>query len=151
MYKHTHTGAYEIAIHNGKILLVKKQRGPYKGKWDLPGGGIEMGENSIDVLNREFGEECGYSIEKTKLVDVINSRVEYVNEENKFEELTLISIVYIVSLKQYEIINSETIIRGTEDISDSKWIDIDKVKSIPHTSVINAILKGENLRESDGL
>jgi len=39
-----HVGAYGILIKDGKILLIKKSRGAYKGMYDLPGGGIEFGE-----------------------------------------------------------------------------------------------------------
>ena len=33
-------GAYGVIIQNGKIALVRKANGGYKGKLDLPGGGI---------------------------------------------------------------------------------------------------------------
>lgn len=32
----THVGSYGIIIDNNKIVLVKKARGGYKGKLDLP-------------------------------------------------------------------------------------------------------------------
>lgn len=45
--KKTHIGAYGIIIRNDKIALVRKARGGYKGKLDLPGGGIEFAENLL--------------------------------------------------------------------------------------------------------
>ena len=50
MLKTSHFGAYGIIIHKNKILLVKKSRGPYKGKYDLPGGKIEFGESIEEAL-----------------------------------------------------------------------------------------------------
>lgn len=41
MNKHTHLGVYGVLMKNNQILLIKKSRGPHKGKWDLPGGTIE--------------------------------------------------------------------------------------------------------------
>lgn len=73
MKKHTHIGVYGIVDYCGKTLLVQKQRGPYTGKWDLPGGGVESGENSIETLERELQEECGYQVKKAELVDVLNN------------------------------------------------------------------------------
>ena len=48
----THVGAYGIIIKDDKIALVKKARGGYKGKLDLPGGGIEHFESPVDALKR---------------------------------------------------------------------------------------------------
>ncbi len=33
MEKYTHLGVYGILINDNKILLIKKSRGPHKGKW----------------------------------------------------------------------------------------------------------------------
>ena len=49
-------GAYGVIIQNGKIALVRKANGGYKGKIDLPGGGIEHTESPIDTLKREIKE-----------------------------------------------------------------------------------------------
>ncbi len=38
MVNTTHLGVYGIVIKEDKILLVKKSRGAYIGKYDLPGG-----------------------------------------------------------------------------------------------------------------
>ena len=130
MKKHTHIGIYGIVINNNNILLVKKQRGPYIGKWDLPGGGIEMGETSIEALNRELLEECGYKAVETKLVNVLNNRVIYVNSENQREELTLLSIIYFVTLEQYNHTDKQKIIRDTEDVSDSKWFSLNEMSQV---------------------
>lgn len=59
MNKYTHLGVYGILIENNKVLLIKKARGPHKGKWDLPGGTIEFGEEPYTTLIREFEEETG--------------------------------------------------------------------------------------------
>ncbi len=37
-----YTGVYGVYIQNAQILLIKKARGPYRGMYDLPGGGIEF-------------------------------------------------------------------------------------------------------------
>lgn len=123
MKKHTHIGVYGIVENCGRILLVKKQRGPYTGKWDLPGGGVEMGEDSIETLEREMQEECGYQVKKAELVDVLNNRITYCNEQNEMEELTLLSIVYKVTLRDYVLQNSAKILEN-EDVSSSKWSGI---------------------------
>ena len=94
---------------------------------------IEMGENTIETLAREFGEECGYQVVESKLVEVLNGRVEYISSEEKLEELTFISIVYSVTVEEYEKSVQEMTILDTEDISDFRWFDISEAEALPLT------------------
>ena len=48
-----HFGVYAIILKGNSILLIKKSRGPYKGKLDLPGGRQELGETHLETLIRE--------------------------------------------------------------------------------------------------
>ena len=50
----THIGAYGLIINEEKIALIKKARGGYKGKLDLPGGGIEHTEIPSETVKREI-------------------------------------------------------------------------------------------------
>jgi len=60
----THIGVYGIHLdkNKGQVLLILKGRGPYKGMYDLPGGGIEEKETREHALNREYQEEIGTEI-----------------------------------------------------------------------------------------
>lgn len=51
--------AYALIEKAKKILLIK---GKQHGLWELPGGGINLGESIIDGLIREVLEETGYKI-----------------------------------------------------------------------------------------
>jgi uridine kinase len=62
--KITRIGVYGILIKNEKMLLIKKRGGCYKGLLDLPGGGIEFGENPEEALRREFKEEVGMAFKQ---------------------------------------------------------------------------------------
>ncbi|MGE5672489.1 MAG: NUDIX domain-containing protein, partial [Mycobacterium leprae] len=42
--RETRNGAYGVCIVDGRVLVIRKAKGPYKGLYDLPGGGIEFGE-----------------------------------------------------------------------------------------------------------
>ena len=48
-----------IIEKKGKLLLVKRQRDPYKDYWDLPGGFLEIGQNLEEALRAEIREELG--------------------------------------------------------------------------------------------
>lgn len=40
-----------------EVLLVKRAKSPQKGKWALPGGKVEFGENHTEAIKREIREE----------------------------------------------------------------------------------------------
>lgn len=62
----THFGVYGSIIKSGKILLIKKARGPYTGLYDLPGGSQEKDESYADTLKREILEETGCVVVKAE-------------------------------------------------------------------------------------
>ena len=39
-----HFGVYGVCLQEGKLLCIEKTRGPYQNRFDLPGGGQELGE-----------------------------------------------------------------------------------------------------------
>jgi len=68
MEQKRYIGAYGVLIRGRAVLLVRKTRGPYTGTLDLPGGGIEYGEQPADAVVREFGEETGLHVAVTGLL-----------------------------------------------------------------------------------
>lgn len=69
MKEFKHFGVYGIIIENNNIILVKKNGGPYDGKFDLPGGSIEFGETPLEALKRELKEEIGIDLKTCELID----------------------------------------------------------------------------------
>ena len=55
-----HRGIYGVIRREGKILLIRKKRGPYTGLFDLPGGSPEKGESEERTLAREL-EKMSFS------------------------------------------------------------------------------------------
>ncbi len=50
-----------LIVKDGKILLLKEPK-PLSGKWELPGGGLDFGENIYAGLRREIEEELGVQV-----------------------------------------------------------------------------------------
>ncbi|MCE9517513.1 NUDIX domain-containing protein, partial [Candidatus Nomurabacteria bacterium] len=97
-HMHPRIGVYGIFFNQGKILLIKKSRGPYKGKYDLPGGGIEYSEKIEDALKREIYEETGASMISCTFFNVNENYCKYINNDNKILEIHQIGLYYLVSL-----------------------------------------------------
>ena len=94
--KNRHIGSYGVIIENEKIVLIRKARGGYKGKLDLPGGGIEHNENPIEALHRELMEEAGVRVQDEKLIDVFSNNIVWEESEELYEDLHHLGIVYRV-------------------------------------------------------
>ncbi len=120
----THVGAYGILIKNEKIALVKKARGGYKGKLDLPGGGIEHTELPTETLKREIMEEVGINLNFYKLFDVTATNIKWKMEPNLWEDLHHIGILYIVDTEE---LNLKSEADGL-DSEGAKWYNINELK-----------------------
>ena len=56
----TRLAAYAVIERDGRFLLCRIAPGyPAAGKWTLPGGGIEFGEDPAEGVIREIEEETG--------------------------------------------------------------------------------------------
>ncbi len=62
--------ADSAVIENGKILLIKRKHGPFKGRWALPGGHVDYDERVEDAAVREAKEETGLDVVPERILGV---------------------------------------------------------------------------------
>jgi 8-oxo-dGTP diphosphatase len=58
---------------DNRVLLVRRAMNPERGKWALPAGYVDYGENPREAVIREVREETGLEVEVTRLVSVDGS------------------------------------------------------------------------------
>lgn len=97
--RRTHLGVYALIVYGDAVILVRKGRGPYSGKWDLPGGRIEFGETPQEALEREVREETGLEIAAPELLDVVSTCFAHLRPDGTREELHHIGVIYHVTLQ----------------------------------------------------
>ncbi len=59
-----------VILFKNKLVVVKRKYPPFKGKFALPGGFVEIGESTEEAASREAFEETGLSVEILKLIGV---------------------------------------------------------------------------------
>jgi ADP-ribose pyrophosphatase YjhB (NUDIX family) len=62
-------------VKDGKILLIKRVKDPYKGHWSLVGGKMEFGEFVEETAVREFYEETGIRASFDRLAGIASEIV----------------------------------------------------------------------------
>jgi ADP-ribose pyrophosphatase YjhB (NUDIX family) len=72
-YPHVFQASNAIAIKDGKILLVQRNREPYKGKWMFPAGFLEYGEHPKETAIREVREETGLVAKDAVFFDILQT------------------------------------------------------------------------------
>ena len=119
----THIGSYGIIVQNNKIVLIRKVRGGYKGKLDLPGGGIEHTETPTETLKREIMEEAGITISNYELLDCTSVNIKWNVEKDLWEDLHHIGILYKVETNDFALKEDADVL----DSNGASWYEIDKL------------------------
>jgi 8-oxo-dGTP diphosphatase len=70
------------------VILIKRAREPYKGRWALPGGFVRYGERVEEAAVREAEEETGLKVRLKGLVGVYS-------EPNRDPRGHLVSICFL--------------------------------------------------------
>jgi len=66
-------GVGVLIIQDGKILLVKRAMMPERGKWSIPAGFLDHGEEPKSTAEREVREETNLRVEIYALLDVYHN------------------------------------------------------------------------------
>ncbi len=134
---HFHVGVYGILVIDRKVLMIKKSRGAYKGKYDLPGGKIEFGEETEEALRREFIEETGITIDSYKFLGYQEHFQDYKNDKGQARHLHHLGLYFRVSAQKQEIKSGP----DGHDSLGAEFIDTKKIKDLKVAPIANLALK----------
>ncbi len=71
IFRDPKVAAAVLVEKEGRVLLVQRAFGPFKGRWSLPAGFVESDEDPATTAFRECLEETGLEVRLTGLLDVL--------------------------------------------------------------------------------
>jgi 8-oxo-dGTP diphosphatase len=98
-----------------KLLLIKRKHEPYKGRWAIPGGFIEMDEELEDAAARELAEETG-------LTGVSLEQMRTYGTVGRDPRGRLITVVFMGIVEE-----GRAAIKAGDDAAEAKWFKIDQL------------------------
>ena len=121
-------GTYGLILEKGKILLIKKNGGPYDGKLDLPGGTIEFCEKPAETLKRELMEEVGIEVNKFELFDADSIAFDWQFKEDVIVKVHHTGIFFKVYDYKNDIKKSVKIDEQNNDSLGAEFYDIEGLR-----------------------
>jgi len=111
-------GVGAVILDGDQILLEKRKNSPGKGKWAVPGGLVELGEEVEQAVIREVKEETGLEVYEPRLVDVVN----YVSLGEKG------GVIYHYVILDYLVTVKSGNPKAASDADALKWVPFNEVE-----------------------
>ena len=124
-------GVGAVIIKEGKIALIKRRNEPSKGKWTIPGGLVELGENLDLAVIRETKEETCLEVEKPCLIDLVDNIELDVKGKVKYH--------FVIA--DYLVIVKSGILKAASDAVDLHLVPFDEVEEYNLTESFRSFFK----------
>jgi len=98
-----------------RLLLIKRGKDPFKGKWALPGGFVGIDEELEHAVARELAEETG-------LLRVTLEQMHTFGKVGRDPRGRQVTIVFMGIVKK-----GQDSIKAGDDAAKARWFDIEKL------------------------
>jgi 8-oxo-dGTP diphosphatase len=115
-----------------KVLLINRGKEPFKGKWALPGGFIDMDEELEDAVVRELEEETGLTGVRLEQMRTFGT----VGRDPRGRQITIVFMGIVTE--------EQTKIKAGDDAAQAQWFDIEKLPddmAFDHNEVVRFAIK----------
>lgn len=121
------------------VLLIERGNPPFQGRWALPGGFVEEGEQVAQAAPRELREETGLELgeDHFELLGVYDT-------PGRDPRGWTVSAVYLARLRD------ESQVTGADDASDARWFSVGELPELAfdHALIVTDALA--HVRETPG-
>ena len=138
-----HARACGIIKQKNSFLIMRVNKTPY---YHIPGGYIEIGEDSKQAVIREIKEEIGCDIEKAELFAIQENF--WTRNDKKCHGIEFYYIIKPkceIEVKDYQRIEND---KGEEKLLDFKWITPEELKDVDlkPNNIRDMLINGEYLK-----
>lgn len=132
-----------VTLCSEQVLLVRRDKEPYQGKWSFPGGSIEPGETSREAVRREVLEETGIEIELLDIADVVDS-IHPPDESRPGYHYVIIDFVAVPAGSSRAVPRPRSGMpdaRAATDVSDARWVPLAALDQYDLTPLLRPVLE----------
>ena len=132
-------GVGAVIIRNGELLLEKRKNDPGRGKWSIPGGIVELGENTEDTVIREVKEETGLDVENPEHIDIVDN---ITKDEKGRIMYHFVIIDYAVTFRKGEL-------KAASDAEELRWVKLEDVEKYDLTKTFRSFFQRNRKKLQD--
>jgi len=101
-----------------KVLLIRRDLEPFKGKWALPGGFVRVGESLEEAVRRELQEESGVS-------EVFLEQLYTFGTVDRDPRERVVTVAYYALVKL-----SDHRVKAATDACDAAWFAVSEARNL---------------------
>lgn len=102
--------------NSNKVLLIKRNKDPFKDYFSLPGGFVNEGEKVEDAVRREAEEELLVKVEPINILGVYS-------DPNRDPRGHIMSITFIAKIIKGNL-------KEGDGVAEVRWVEINKLENI---------------------
>ena len=121
-----HFGVYGVCLQDGKLLCIEKTRGPYRHRFDLPGGSQEPGEGLTDTLKREVLEETGYMLSRYSTPRIYDVMVQEGGQDFAVHHIMAFYDIVLDFERSQKSLPQE-VLDGSNDSANAIWVPFEQI------------------------
>lgn len=128
--------AYALITRSGsgagdEVLLTKmSERTRIAGRWTLPGGGIDHGEDPREALVREVHEETGLYVDPDEVLDVHSTHFVGPRSDGLVEDYHGVHIIFRATVRPDSEGVEPRVLEKNSSTEQSRWVPLQEARSL---------------------
>lgn len=123
-------GVGAVVLHDGRVLLVRRDHPPARGKWSIPGGLVHLGETTEAAAVREVAEECGLRVRLRGVAGVVDRIISDPDGRVRYH---YVLVDFLATPESGEL-------RAGSDAQDARWVPVGEIGRYDTTEGLAAMV-----------